>query len=126
MAITPRELYDSVSAEKPYSSRMTRVPLEELDALVSHHTCRNIKVRTEHFGLASMETRQVQYRLRDEFFLKMASKTLSQVHAKYPDVPLKLEVSVSIDKIDRVKHEAYRICIFSIGVWHDGSVWSVP
>ena len=125
--LTPREAFAGFSAFKDdgvtllerWQGRTGRVPIEQLANLVDHHTMRTVSVSTENFGLVECPKAQVLRRLRDDWFLRRVKRVEDEKGVK-------VEASVSIHRLDRVKHEAYRMSIQTIGGWTgEGTIWMV-
>lgn len=118
--MTPRELFESLpEPERAHGSRDGRIKIADLLAVVKHHQMRSILVSTENFGLVSLDKAAVLRRLNDSYFQKRIEKIESEKQVV-------VEASIFIDRIDNVKHEAYRISIHTIGAWNgDGKIYMV-
>ncbi len=118
--MTPRQTWEGFAKVPGYEgkdqseeqSRTGRVGLDDLLAVVSHHTCRTVTVGVAPWGITDIPASQVQRGLKDEWFIKRCTSTLVKARAEKPGVLL--EVSLSIRKLDQVKHEAYSLVIHDV------------
>lgn len=118
--MTPRRAYEAFAKVPGYNgrdqsqerSRTGRVGLDDLLAIVSHHTCRTVTVSVGPWGLTDIPAKQVVQHLKEPYFQERCRRMLEKARAEKPGCLI--EVSLSVSKIDRVKHEAYGLLLHSV------------
>lgn len=118
--MTPRQVYETFAKAPGYNgkdqsgerSRSGRVGLDDLLAIVSHHTCRTVTVGVGPWGVTDIPAKQVVQHLKQPYFEERCRRLLEKARKEKPGC--RIEVSLSVSKIDRVKHEAYRLLLHSV------------
>lgn len=117
----PKDAYNSFSpvdeagAMIPsYFSRQGRIPFDKLLDLVEHHSMREVSVSTAHFGLVECPKHRVMHTMKSDYFLRR----IERLKQRGP-----VEVSIAITRVQRVKIDAYRMSIHTIGVWDGETIW---
>lgn len=121
--MTPRDLYHSLPLPEgeggSWRGRTGLIPIGQLAGIVGHHTMREVSVHSESWGIAEMPKATVLRRLADDWFVRRCKRVEDEKGVK-------VTVSVTIYRVERVKHEAYRITLGTVGGrTDDDRIWIV-
>lgn len=120
--MTPKQVYEGLTPdESPVMAgvRSGRVPYAQLRELVDHHAVRRILVSSDHFGLLPIDRGSARRRLKDSADRDRVSWFEERAGGS-------LEVSVTMQPVQNVKHPCYELWIHTIGVWKDDKVFQFP
>ena len=118
--MTPRRAYEAFAKVPGYdgrdqsgeTSRTGRVGLDDLLAILGHHTLRTVTVGVGPWGVTDSPAKQVMRVMESPHFEQRCRRALEHARAEKPGCLI--EVSVSIHRVAGVKHEAYGVLLHSV------------